>query len=97
MENEIKINYRVNESNKKIQLFGEDFVNNNKEKCKMIIEGKEYELLSNFEINNLSNKEKLELRLNILSEFTDMKSMFYKCESLFSICNNFSKFNRLKI
>ena len=37
---------------KKIKIFGNKFVENNKNKCKMIIDNKEYELMSEYNIEN---------------------------------------------
>ena len=54
MSNEIIIKYKV--ANKRIRLFGNEFVNNNKEKCKIIIDEKEYELKAYHEFENYSKK-----------------------------------------
>ena len=42
--NEMIIKYKIND-NGKVKLFGDDFVNNNKDNCKLIINGKEKDLL----------------------------------------------------
>ena len=42
--NEMEIEYSFYKEDEKFQIFGEEFVNNNKDKCKIIIDGKEQEL-----------------------------------------------------
>ena len=42
--NEINIIYKIKDKSKKIKLFGSEFVKNNKYKCQIIYEDKEYEL-----------------------------------------------------
>jgi len=41
-KNEILIRYLIKKDDKKINIFGENFVENNKDKCKYIYENKEY-------------------------------------------------------
>ena len=45
--NETTIIYRIGDFDDEIKLFGEKFVKNNKEKCILIIDGKEHELCEN--------------------------------------------------
>jgi len=46
-----------------IYIFGEKFVNRNKNICKMIIDNKEYELTEKYNAKNYNNKElKIELK-----------------------------------
>ena len=58
---EIVIRYKI--KNKNLKLFGKQFVNNNKDKCKLIINGKEQEL-----------KEYIYLRKNLLNDTEKEKS-----------------------
>ena len=46
----------------KIKIFGEEFVKNNKNKCKIIINDKENELIEEYKIKD-NNKNKLEIKL----------------------------------
>ena len=39
---EMTIRYNINNKEEKIKIFGEKFIDNNKDKCKLIIYGKEY-------------------------------------------------------
>jgi len=69
----------------KIILFGEKFVEKNKKICKILIEGKEKELISLYSNERLRENEKLEIKLKGIKDIVDMSYMFYRCFSLFSI------------
>ena len=80
----LNIIYKINENDKKIRIFGDKFVKNNKNKCKISFEGNEYELQECFDItNNKSNK--LEISLIGIKDITDLSYMFYSCSSLLSL------------
>ena len=81
-----KINFikKINEKVSKNKIFGEKFVENNKNKCKMIINGKEEELCSYYDIEKIENKV-LEIKLKEINKINDMSYMFCGCESLLSI------------
>ena len=59
---EINIIYDIN-SQYNIRIFGSKFVENNKNKCKMIIDNKEYEITELYNIKNYTNNE-LKIKLN---------------------------------
>ena len=62
--NEILIIYKINKNEDKIKIFGADFVKNNKSLCKIIYEGKEYELQEEFNVHNINKKKEiLEIKL----------------------------------
>jgi len=46
------IKYKINNCQEKIKIFGNNFVKNNKDKCKIMHEKKEYDLTEYFKINN---------------------------------------------
>jgi len=81
--NEINIIYKINK-NKKIKIFGEEFEKNNKDKCKIIYDNKEYELKEEFEIKN-KNESKLNITLKNINNITNMSCMFFGCSSLLSL------------
>ena len=88
----MKINYEIDKDNKKVRLFGKNFVKNNKNKCKFIIESKVYELMEEFNIeglNIINNILEIELKNNILK---NTSYMFYDCSSLKSL-PDISKWN----
>ena len=61
-------------------IFGPKFVEHNKDKCKIIFQNQEYDLVSNFKLGS-ENKIKLKGIKNI----TDMSYMFYNCYLLVSL------------
>ena len=56
---EINIIYDINE--KEINIFGYEFVQCNKNICKMIIDNKEYEIVAEYNVENYK-KNKLEIK-----------------------------------
>ena len=81
------IKYKIIEGEEKIKIFGNHFVKNNKNKCKIICEKKEYDLMEYFYINNF-NKNILEIELKINDDIKDMSFMFENCTSLIYFSNN---------
>ena len=74
-----------------INIFGSEFVRNNKKCCTMIIDDKEYELTTKFNVKNYDNN-KLEIKLKGIDNVTDMSYFFYNCSNLSSL-HNVSKLN----
>ena len=80
---EMKIIYKINENEDSVKLFGLDFIDNNKTICKIVHEGKEYELKETFDIKDKKDKDVLEIKLK--GSLNHMNYMFYKCTSLLSL------------
>jgi len=80
--------YNNNKDNK-IKLFDKDFINNNKDKCYIIIDNKKTELKEYIE--NIK-QDKIEIKLYETDTITDMSYMFNKCNSLNSL-PDISKWN----
>ena len=79
---------------KEINIFGYEFVKNNKNKCKIILGNKEYKLAEICNItdyNNNSKNGKLYIKLKIIGNITNMSYMFYECKLL--SLPDFSKLN----
>jgi len=73
----INIIYDINkENNESINIFGENFVKNNRNICKMIIDNKEYEISERYNIKNY-NKNKLEIKLKGIKYINDMSYIFF--------------------
>ena len=69
-----------------IKLFDSRFVNRNKDKCKIIYNGKEYELTEYFKFdNNYNQNDLIKIQLRINNNITNLSFMFQKCEELLSI------------
>ena len=86
IKDEIVMKYHISKNDKKINIFGAEFVKRNKYLCKIINENKEYELTDEFEIEN-NNNNYLEIKLKGLKNIIDMSYMFYNCSSLLSVIN----------
>ena len=98
-DNFITVKYKV-ENNKKIKIFGEDFVANNKNFCKLIINEKEFDLMTFYNIENLENEKLnddiLEIKLKGINRVTNMSQLFYECSSLFFL-PDISNWNTSKV
>jgi surface protein len=81
------IKYKINEGDKKIRIFSQNFFYNNFDNCKIIHEDKEYPLSEYFNLENinLKNSKVLELKLKIDHDLKDLSFMFSDCTSLLSI------------
>ena len=86
INDELIMKYHVSKCDKKIFIFGAEFVKRNKYLCKIIHENKEYELTSTFDVENC-NKDYIKIKLKGLNYITDMSYMFYNCFSLLSVEN----------
>ena len=77
---EIIIKYKVTEdykNEKKIKIFGTNFVLNNKKKSKIIYKDKEYDLTEKLVINeNINIKDIIEIKLILYEPIIDMSGMF---------------------
>ena len=84
VKNEITIIYKINKNENFVKIFDEDFVKDKKDYCKILYEGKEYELQENFDVKNITDKnsELLEIKLKVEKKIKSFYSMFYKCTSL---------------
>ena len=73
----------------KIRIFGQNFVKNNKDKCKIILNEEEYELKEYFEDidQNYNHKDLIKIKLRGFNNITDMSFMFSDCNSIKSINN----------
>ena len=77
----IEIIYKPNEKNEdKVRIFRENFINNNKQKCSIIYNEKEYQLKEYFEEidDNYNHKDQIILKLKIISQIMDISYMFYE-------------------
>ena len=94
---EITIQYKIEKNDKEIKLFGNEFVNNNKDNCKIIINEKEYDLVEKISLKNLAIKNNtFEIKLRIIQLKNDLSFMFENCSSLLSI-SDLSKLNTINV
>ena len=94
---EVNLTYDIKreENNSTINIFGTDFVKINKDRCKMFIDGQEYEISKKFDITNY-DKEQLLIKLKGINKVTDMSCMFSGCSTL-SFLENFTNLNTSKV
>ena len=94
----IDIIYNINDKDKKkgkIRIFGNEFVKNNKNICKIEYEDNIYGLSEEFNIKNI-NKNKLEIKLKGINNITNMSCLFNDCNSLSNI-SNITKWNTINV
>ncbi len=86
------------ENTENVRIFGEIFVYNNQDKCKILYKGKEYELKEFFEDidNNYNHKDEILFKLKEIKCITIMSYLFHNCNHLSSLLI-FQKNNFLKI
>ena len=82
--NQMKMIYKIG-GEEEIKIISEDFVKNNKDKCKLIINGKEMKLCEYIDIKNMNIKEELVVILKETNTITSMYRMFRDCPNLFSL------------
>ena len=69
----ITIKYLINENSNTINIFGTDFVKENKQNCEIILDGNKSELIDKLKINNsYKNKNILEIKLTGVNNITSM-------------------------
>ena len=78
--NIFRMQYKIDDV-KKLQIFGEDFVKNNQNNCKIIINGKYLELCKYIDKQYMED-DILEIELKEIKTITNMSYMFEGCESL---------------
>ena len=86
--NEIIMIYKPKEGNKeKIRIFGTEFIENNKDICKIIYNNEEYELKEYFnEIDkDYNNKDIISFKLTNINNITLMTEIFSGCNSVISL------------
>ena len=95
-QNEINIIYQIDDISQcneegKIRIFGKEFVNNNKNNCKIIYNNQEYELTETFIIQG-----ELQIKLTGINNIINMSCLFAECENLKSL-PDISKWNTQNI
>ena len=84
-KDEIIIQYKINNDDTIIQLFDEEIIHN-KDTCKMIIQGNEYEIKKLTKLKNiLTNNDIIEIKLKGIQNITNMSYMFSECSNLYSL------------
>ena len=84
---EILLKYINNNKQTEIKLFGNKFIENNKELCYLIIDDKRNDLIEYLKLGHTKKKEELQIKLIIKDEkkFTNMSYIFHECTLLLSL------------
>jgi surface protein len=85
---EFIIQYKIDQTCKKIKIFGKNFVENNSENFIFIYDNDEYKLTEYLEIEKIKNIDKdiLEIKLQVIkNNITNLSYMFDECTSLYSL------------
>jgi hypothetical protein len=87
-DDEININYYIFRIEDNVRIYGSNFLKNNQNICKIIYDGKEYELQESLSLSKLKLKDNmLKIKLENINAITNMSYMFCDCEFLASIPN----------
>ena len=79
--NELTLIYDLNKTTKPFNMFGLNFINNNKNYLKVIFNEKEFSLDNISKIKSLNeNKDKFQIILKGNNNIKDLSFMFYECE-----------------
>ena len=84
----------INNISKKTKLFNKIFVNNNKNKFKIEIEGKRLDLIEYYEFKTKEKKVRVKLLINKNISEINMYKMFSNCKNLIYV-NGISKLNNI--
>ena len=86
-ENEITIIYRINRDKTNIRLFGQQFVENNKNNFIMIINNKKYEISEYYDLKEMILNKYLIIKLIEIKKINNLSYMFCLCDTLLAIFN----------
>ena len=94
---ELTFVYKVKSEYNYVKIFNEEFVKNNKDKCKLIVNNFEIELQSQLDINKYYSKppEKIIIKLKNVNSIKSMKNAFRDTDLI--TAPDLSKFNTSKI
>ena len=79
---QMTIIYKIKPNDTRIRLFGKKFIENNKDKCKMIINGKEKNLEEYYTLDNNFKGNELEIKLKGMNKIENASYMFELCKYL---------------
>ena len=83
---DIGVKLFMDETLSKEKFFGQKFVEKNKDKCKIIYKGREYELFAYFnDVIKEKEDDNITIKLKGISKITDCTNMFFGCISLYSL------------
>ena len=91
----ISMSYRFNPKTNLIKILGNEFINNNKEKCKIIMKNKIFKLKKFIQFKDKSNiKSTVKVKLIIFANLFNISMMFNNCVNLQKITYFFMNENK---
>ena len=84
---ELNLSYKNYDNEDNIKIFGHKFVENNKDKCFLVINDTIYELAVKYTLTNIDKKKKdkiIKIKLIITKKITNMNNMFLNCKTLYA-------------
>ena len=84
---ELNLSYKNYDNEDNIKIFGHKFVENNKDKCFLVINDTIYELAVKYTLSNIDKKKKdkiIKIKLIITKKITNMNNMFLNCKTLYA-------------
>ena len=91
--NEIHIKFKIKKEDNKLRIFGDKFIKYNYNNCKIILNGKVYDLVSHLDIKKIKiNKKLIIIRLRGIKLIRNSTDLFAECSSLKSL-PDISKWN----
>jgi surface protein len=84
------IRYKIGKK-RRIRIFGDEFVKNNKDNCKIIFDNNEQELKAFFDLKDIKIKDQiLEIKLQSMNNLKNLSHMFNECSSLIELPSDLS-------
>ena len=84
------IRYKIGKK-RRFRIFGDEFVKNNKDNCKIIFNEKEQDLNAFFDLKDIKIKDQiLEIKLKEINNLKNLSHMFNECSSLIELPSDFS-------
>ena len=85
-----RIRYKVGKK-RRVRIFGDEFVKNNKDNCKIIFDNNEQELKAFFDLKNIKIENQiLEIKLQSMNYLKNLSHMFNECSSLIELPSDLS-------
>ena len=85
--NELKLRFKI--KNKIFSILGQNFIENNKKKCKIIANNKRNELNNKLNVKKILYRNNFRIKIEFLDYLNNLSYMFYNCSLLLSIEGKF--------
>ena len=82
--------YKIDKTENNLKILGKDFLKNNRNKSKLILKNRKYNIKEVLEISDIK-EDKLKIKMMISADTINISNLFKECKSLieFSVYNNF--------